>query len=38
MGSSFIIRWKAEKEVNVPVIEDVAAARTQAIFFISPGT
>jgi hypothetical protein len=27
MGSSFIIRWKAEKEVNAPVIEAVTAAR-----------
>ncbi len=39
MGSNFIVRWKAEKEVNPPVIEAVMIGGKggQGISFISPG-
>lgn len=39
MGSNFIVRWKAEKEVNVPVIEAVMIGGKggQGISFVSPG-
>ncbi len=39
MGSNFIVRWKAEKEVNAPVIEAVMIGGKggQGISFISPG-
>lgn len=39
MGSNFIIRWKSEKEVNVPIIEAVMIGGKggQGISFISEG-
>lgn len=39
MGSNFIVRWKAEKEVNAPVIEAVMIGGKggQGISFISQG-
>ncbi|HSB30151.1 MAG TPA: DUF3124 domain-containing protein [Candidatus Sulfobium mesophilum] len=39
IGSNFIVRWKAEKEVNVPAIEAVMIGGKggHAISFISPG-
>lgn len=39
IGSNFIVRWKAEKEVNVPAMEAVMIGGKggHAISFISPG-
>jgi hypothetical protein len=39
MGSNFIVRWKSEKEVNVPVIEAVMIGGKggQGISFVSSG-
>jgi len=38
-GAKFIVRWKADKEVNTPVIECVMIGATggQGISFVSPG-
>jgi len=39
IGSNFIVRWKAERKVNTPVIEAVMIGEKsgQGISFISPG-
>lgn len=39
IGANFLVRWKAEREVNVPVIEAVMIGGSlgQGISFISPG-
>jgi len=38
-GASFIVRWEADKTINVPVIESVMIGATggQGISFVSPG-
>lgn len=39
LGANFIVRWKAEREVNAPIIESVmiGGRSGQGISFISPG-
>lgn len=38
-GANFIVKWKAQKEVNVPIIESVMIGMKsgQGISFVSPG-
>jgi len=38
-GANFIVRWKSQKEVNVPIIESVMIGMKsgQGISFVSPG-
>lgn len=38
-GANFIVKWKSDKEVNIPVIEsvNVSARSQQGISFTSPG-
>ena len=36
-GANFIIKWQAEKKVNLPIIEGVMISARQGISFICPG-
>ncbi|MEW6117811.1 MAG: DUF3124 domain-containing protein [Nitrospirota bacterium] len=37
IGANFIVKWKAEREINAPVIESVMVRTGSGISFISPG-